>query len=163
MNKKRFEALPNNRGAWDIIDYKESEKINGFVIYNDLGNIYFSSAPQLVDLLNDFYEEILKLEKENEKLKTDIRLHIEDSEKYRKLSLQFDNRNKELISENVLLEKEKEQLKKENMEYYQLVNCRNCKYHNYDWFDDGDEFEVCEKEHNERLMYNQFCKEWEEL
>ncbi len=48
---------------------------------------------------------------ENEQLKTDIRLHIDDSEKYRKLSLQFDNRNKELISENVLLEEENEQLK----------------------------------------------------
>ena len=58
---------------------------------------------------------------------------------------------------------ENKQLKKENMEYYHLVNCGNCKYHNYDWFDDGDEFEVCDKGHTERLMYNKFCKEWREF
>ena len=68
----------------------------------------------------------------------------------------FVNKFNELAEEN-------EQLRKENMEYYHLINCGNCKYHNYDWFDDGDEFEVCEKGHTERLMYNQFCKEWEEL
>ena len=58
------------------------------------------------------------------------------------------------------LHEENKQLKKENMEYYHLVNCRNCKYHNYDWGTDGDEFEVCDKGHTERLMYNKFCKEW---
>lgn len=63
---------------------------------------------------------------------------------------------------NALIE-ENQALKKENMEYYQLVRCDNCRYHNYDWFDDGDEFEVCDRGNTERLMYHKFCKEWEEL
>ena len=52
-------------------------------------------------------------------------------------------------------------LHEENMEYYQIINCKNCKYHNWDWFDDGEEFEVCDKGNTERLIYHQFCKEWE--
>ena len=58
MTAKRFKALPNDRGAWDIFDYEESEKINGFVVYNDLGSIDFSAAPQLVDLLNELHEQV---------------------------------------------------------------------------------------------------------
>jgi len=64
----------------------------------------------IVDKLN-------KLTDENEQLKSDIQLHIEDSEKYRKLSIHFDNRNKEVVGTNALLEKENEQLKSSNMEY----------------------------------------------
>lgn len=52
---------------------------------------------EVVNLLNELHETIQSL--------------ISDSEKYRKLSIQFDNRNKELVSENALLEKENEQLK----------------------------------------------------
>ena len=59
-----------------------------------------------------------------------------------------------------LTEKNKS-LKDENMEYYKLINCSNCKYHNYDWYDDGDEFEVCDKGNTERLIYNQFCMDYE--
>lgn len=51
------------------------------------------------------------------------------------------------------------ELDKENMEYYHLINCRNCKYYNWD-YDGEDEFEVCEKGKNERLMYHRFCNEW---
>ncbi len=61
------------------------------------------------------------------------------------------------------LHEENRELKKEVMEYYRIVNCGNCRYHNYDWYDDGDEFEVCDKGNTERLMYNQFCDEWEQL
>ena len=61
------------------------------------------------------------------------------------------------------LHEENRELKKEVMEYYRIVNCGNCRYHNYDWYDDGDEFEVCDKGNTERLMYNKFCDEWEQL
>ena len=70
---------------------------------------------------------------------------------------------KRLIDLLNALHEENIQLKKENMEYYHLINCGNCKYHNYDWFDDGDEFEVCDKGNNERLIYNKFCKDWVKL
>lgn len=64
------------------------------------------------------------------------------------------NEIKELTEKNKIL-------KDENMEYYKLINCSNCKYHNYDWYDDGDEFEVCDKGNTERLIYNQFCMDYE--
>lgn len=44
--------------------------------------------------------------------------------------------------------------------YYKIANCRNCHYHNYDWYDDGDEFEVCEKGND---MGYRICKDWREL
>ena len=69
----------------------------------------------------------------------------------------IDSRRNEI---NELTEKNKS-LKDENMEYYKLINCSNCKYHNYDWYDDGDEFEVCDKGNTERLIYNQFCMDYE--
>lgn len=53
------------------------------------------------------------------------------------------------------------ELEKENMEYYKLINCRKCKYHNYDSYANGDDFEICEKGNNERLIYYYFCNEFE--
>lgn len=55
---KRFRKVPNpTTDKWDIIDEEESEKISGWVVYNDLGSLYFSSAPQICDLLNDLNDE----------------------------------------------------------------------------------------------------------
>jgi len=36
---------------------------------------------------------------------------------------------------------ENEQLAKELKVYRKLANCSNCKHQNYDWYDDGDEYE----------------------
>lgn len=47
-------------------------------------------------------------------------------------------------------------------QYRQKMSCSNCHYHNYDWFDDGDEFEVCDKGNNDGLS-NGFCPDWREL
>ena len=47
-------------------------------------------------------------------------------------------------------------------QYQQKMSCSNCHYHTYDWFDDGDEFEVCEKGNNTGLD-NGFCPDWREL
>ena len=58
------------------------------------------------------------------------------------------------------IEKENEQLKSKLKTYYKVANCRNCGYHNYDWFDDGDEFELCEKGND---MEDGICEEWREL
>ena len=65
--------------------------------------------------------------------------------------------------EIVKLLNENEQLKEQLKEYHNAFDCSQCRYHNYDWFDDGDEFEVCDKRNNEALMYNHSCKDWEEL
>ena len=61
------------------------------------------------------------------------------------------------------LEKENEQLKQQLKKYTDAFDCSQCKFQNYDWFDDGDEFEVCEKGNNEAQMENHSCSEWEEL
>ena len=58
------------------------------------------------------------------------------------------------------LAKENEELKSELKIYRKIANCRNCHYHNYDWYDDGDEFEVCDKGND---MSDWICKDWREL
>lgn len=66
----------------------------------------------------------------------------------------------ELDSENQKLKKENEELKSELKIYCNVANCENCKYHNYDWFDDGDEFEVCEKGND---VTEGICEDWRKL
>ena len=63
----------------------------------------------------------------------------------------------ELLNE---LSEENEQLKSELKIYRKVANCGNCHYHNYDWFDDGDEFEVCDKGND---MSDRICEDWVEL
>lgn len=58
------------------------------------------------------------------------------------------------------LDKENGQLKKELAIYRKVASCGNCKYHNYDWYDDGDEFEVCDKGND---VTDGICEDWEEL
>lgn len=58
------------------------------------------------------------------------------------------------------LSDENERLKKELKVYRKVASCRNCHYHNYDWFDDGDEFEVCDKGND---VTEGICEDWEEL
>jgi len=58
------------------------------------------------------------------------------------------------------LNDENEQLKKELRIYRKVASCSNCHYHNYDWFDDGDEFEVCDKGND---VTEGICEKWEEL
>lgn len=63
---------------------------------------------------------------------------------------------------NELAEKNKE-LKKELLIYRRIASCSNCEYQNYDWFDDGDEFEICEKGNNEQQIDHHICEEWREI
>lgn len=125
----------------DFEEHYRQIRDNGHII---MGCFLEAQAEPIVKLLNELHEQnqYLKSLKWNQDCINEISISIQQRQ---------------------LLEKENEQLRKENMEYYHLVNCGNCKYHDYDWFDDGDEFEVCEKGHTERLMYNKFCKEWRKL
>lgn len=56
-----------------------------------------------------------------------------------------------------------EQLKKELKIYRKIASCSNCKYQNYDWFDDGDEFEICERGNNGQQIEYHICEDWREL
>lgn len=58
------------------------------------------------------------------------------------------------------LDEENKGLKQELKIYRKVASCSNCHYHNYDWFDDGDEFEVCDRGND---VTEGICKEWEEL
>lgn len=58
------------------------------------------------------------------------------------------------------LEEENEELKQELKVYRKVASCGNCNYHNYDWFDDGDEFEVCDKGND---VTEGICEDWREL
>lgn len=133
MTGKRFIMLPFEEGnlIFDELKY-------------DFDNEWYDSRlclkdNEIVDLLNNLHEENKELKKEN---------------------AQFDI----LIKNNQLayidLEKENEQLKKELRIYRKVASCTNCHYHNYDWYDDGDEFEVCDKGND---VTEGICEEWEEL
>lgn len=54
------------------------------------------------------------------------------------------------------------ELKQTLKNYREKISCHNCTYHNYDWFSDGDEFEICEKGNNDELCLG-FCKDWREF
>ena len=69
----------------------------------------------------------------------------------------------DLLDELNRLSDENEKLKKELKKYTDAFDCSQCRFQNYDWFDDGDEFEVCEKGNNEAQMENHSCSEWEEI
>ena len=115
--------------------------------FEDYGE--YISPNEVVNLLNALHEENKELKKEN---------------------AQFDI----LIKNNQLayidLEKENEQLKqsqtsmlRELLIYRRIANCSNCKHQNYDWFEDGDEFEICEKGNSNQQIEYHICKEWEKF
>ncbi len=118
MTTGRFKALANERDCWDIIDYDESEKINGFVIYNDLGNIYFSSAPQLSDLLNE-------LNNENEQLKLQMINMEEDRDYFKSKASSLEEGYIKLQDHEIRLKKEVKSLLKsiQNNECLKNVEC----------------------------------------
>jgi len=68
--------------------------------------------------------------------------------------------NELLNEESNKREQENEELRKELKVYRKVASCSNCNYHNYDWFDDGDEFEVCDKGND---VTEGICEEWREL
>ena len=73
---------------------------------------------------------------------------------------EIEERINALNDENEQLIKFKNQVLKELKVYRNIARCSNCKYHNYDWFDDGDEFEVCDKGND---VTEGICKDWEEI
>lgn len=86
-------------------------------------------------MLNDLHDE-------NEQLKTLVDFYKDFQKDARELS------------------KENEELKSELKIYRKIASCSNCDYHNYNWFDDGDEFEVCDKGND---MSDYICEDWREL
>ena len=139
----------------------------------------FLTVDMACEMLNDFYEENEQLKREKERYKRLSEIRDEninnrilslkefinncEDEKVKNILEDFfysEVNEYDLAKENRELKNENEQLKEELKIYRRIANCDNCHYHNYDWYDDGDEFEVCEKGND---MSNRICKYWREL
>jgi len=102
-------------------------------------------ASKLLEKNEQLKSEIEKLSYTNEDLLEEKRIWKQMSDEYTKLSDDI------------------EQLKKELNIYTRIATCSNCKYQDYDWFEDGDEFEICKKGNNNQQIEYHICKEWEEF
>ena len=114
------------------------------------------------DNLEEICNELNRLNDENEQLKssdtiTDLETEIMNL-KTTIHQLRTDN-TKQKKKLNTTM-KENEQLRQELHIYHKLASCSNRNYHDYDWYDDGDEFEVCRKGND---VTERICKEWREL
>lgn len=71
VKDERFKLFVDiQREQYHMIDYEESEKTGCQVIYNDIGNLYFSSVPALCDLLNELNNENKSLKARDEDRKS---------------------------------------------------------------------------------------------
>lgn len=102
-------------------------------------------ASKLLEKNEQLKSEIEKLSYTNEDLLEEKRIWKQMSDEYTKLSDDI------------------EQLKKELNIYTRIATCSNCKYQDYDWFEDGDEFEICKKGNNNQQIEYHICKEWREF
>lgn len=66
MTEKRFELTMNGNevAQYEIIDHNQEN----LTVYNNLGDVYFSSAMKVCELLNNLEEENEQLKKENKEL-----------------------------------------------------------------------------------------------
>lgn len=132
MTEKRFEIVLSGGDVsqYEIIDHEQEQ----LTIYNNLGNVYFSSALQLCELLNELYDKNKKLKQVNEMLQMDFAMTernlIEENEQlkseYKVLHTQYQDLKKfvennfdeyltqeKLNKQIIKLSNENEQLKKE--------------------------------------------------
>lgn len=117
---------------------------------NDVGYFNFKGekllAQMICNKLNKLLEENEQLEKTNQKLYDKLQ-NVTSLESLK-------------IGETTKLERENKRLKSILRIYRKIASCQKCDYHDYDWYDDGDEFEVCEKGHD---MSESICKDWRKL
>lgn len=176
MTDKRFSIVIDETGMECISDIVDCVDRDDF--------------EDIVPLLNKLHEENKQLNEKNQKLNEEVGIlqmdlcktksyeQLEkDNKRLKQAYSQLRHRHSFLHDECIdaecdrdryrkdiaSLEKENEELKKQLNEYINAFDCGTCRYHNYDWFDDGDEFEVCDKGNNEQQMEYHSCKDWEEL
>lgn len=141
---KRFKLRLSQLGNGMITDTQKREDLYFDKEFLD------ATLPKANKWLNELGEENERLQQQNKKLQEKIK---KERNSFKKTQERYSKEAETKIKE----------LSKENSEYHKIVNCGNCHFHNYDWYDDGDEFEVCDKGNTERLVYHQFCKDWVEL
>lgn len=152
------------------LKYNYNEKCNEYCGLEEQVDILLKENEKLKSDVYDWKasaEDYLKLgkslKKENEQLKSEYKvLHTQYHDLKKFVENNFDEylTQKKLNRQIVKLSDENKELKRELQTYRKLVGCFNCRYHNYDWFDDGDEFEVCDKGND---VTDGICKDWEEI
>lgn len=72
--KKRFELTMNGNevAQYEIIDHNQEN----LTVYNDLGNVYFSSAMKVCELLNNLADENEQLKKEKDYYKRELQKEL---------------------------------------------------------------------------------------
>lgn len=121
---------------------------------------FIEYGEKVCNLLNELATKCSQLKKENEQLKQSYKEFEDECQStFNAMSRKQDD----LYRKNFKLKEENEQLKQELKIYRKVANCSNCEYQNYDWYDDGDEFEICERGNNEQQIEYHICEEWREL
>lgn len=80
MTEKRFELTMNGNevAQYEIIDHNQEN----LTVYNNLGNVYFSSAMKVCELLNNLAEENKQLKSDKQILIDFIRKEFPKSHKH---------------------------------------------------------------------------------
>ena len=125
----------------------------------DCDEVYYITDTEELETLDDYIEEFSKAEYEFD----EEEVLCTAKEEYWQMIYEHSMSAYENVNMLNQLFEENEQLKQQLKDYYNAFDCSKCRYQNYDWFDDGDEFEVCDKGNNEAQMDNHSCKDWEEL
>lgn len=116
-----------------------------------IGSFFCNGEPltneEVVDLLNELHEENQALKSDRARYEEECRLDV----------------FKELMEENEQLKQSQTSMLRELLIHRRIANCSNCKHQNYDWFEDGDEFEICEKGNSNQQIEYHICKEWEKF
>lgn len=148
---------------------------NGYYIYDTFHDgtkwlVNEVEAEEIVDKMNNLdlkarerSKALSKLQKENEQLRilTNIK-NTNAKDLVDVLNIQ-ENNIWALKKENGQLKQSQASMLRELLIYRRIASCSNCKHQNYDWFEDGDEFEICEKGNGNQQIEYHICEDWEEF
>ena len=151
MTGKRYKSVGANLECPNGMEYMLVKRDDGFNVCQVCSKY---TAKEIVDELNNLADE-------NEQLKSEYKvLHTQYQDLRKFVENNFDEHltQEKLNRQIIKLSDENKELKRELQTYRKVVGCFNCHYHNYDWYDDGDEFEVCDKGND---VTEGICKEWE--
>ena len=170
MTKKRFTFNIDKENGYDEESYF-CDGTNSFYVNNpEEIELFIKEINELVEI-NDRLKKSLKRQQESNKECSKYIEEVAKENQNNEAMIEFlDTENTQIINElktrtqiQHQLETENRELKKKLLIYGEIAKCSNCKYQNYNWFEDGDEFEICEKGNNEQQMEYHICKEWEEF
>ena len=78
MCKKRFFKKEYSHDWWFIFDREQKYKEEMNIPFDDAENLVAMSEDQVIDLLNDLYDEIIKVKRKNHELETKNKRYVEE-------------------------------------------------------------------------------------